>query len=105
MVLHQACLPDCFSRSVCLHFGSDTPALHPCSMFRATPVRCFYRTLPPRPSEGALVFFTDPDIADPLGDHNMSSFIGAIPFTRQAAGETQDTFEEVGIVSVLLQLS
>ncbi|CAN0431922.1 unnamed protein product [Ascophyllum nodosum] len=54
-------------------------------------------------SEGALVFFTDPDILDPLGDHNMSSFVGAIPFTRQAAGETKVTFEKVDIAMALIE--
>ena len=90
MLLHQGCLSDwIISRSVCF-----------CVLIPLFDL--FIVPFPPRPSEGALVFFTDPDILDPLGDHNMSSFVGAIPFTRQAAGETKVTFEDVDIVSVLL---
>ena len=93
MVLHQTCLSDWIIRSVCLSVLI--------LLLRSTAVRSFYRTLPPRPNGGALVFFTDPDIIDPPGDDNQSSLVGAVPFARQAAGETEVTLEEVDIVSVL----
>ncbi|CAM9376339.1 unnamed protein product [Ascophyllum nodosum] len=54
-------------------------------------------------SESVVVFFTDPDISNPLGDHNMSTFMGSVPFTRQRAGSITTTFLETEVAMTLTE--
>lgn len=82
---------DCYIHSVLYNINS-------CDLFLHTFSRAFTTHLPF--SEGAYVFFTDPEISNPLASHNKSTFLGIIPFKRQPAGEVPDSFTQTAIVSL-----
>lgn len=53
-------------------------------------------------SEGAYIYFTDPEIPNPLGSHDLSTFVGVIPYTRQPANDSPDSFTQTAIVSLVV---
>lgn len=53
-------------------------------------------------SESVFVYFTDPAIPDPLGNHNLSTFVGVLPYARIPAGNATRDHVRTSIVSIAL---